>query len=247
MHRIVPSLLALAALTLASPGRAEELKSEDEKTQYALGALLGRNIEPFSLSPAELEVVKRGFVDAATGKKLAVKVEDYQKQVSALAQTRIAASSEKHKKTGAEYVEKAAKEKGAEKSATGLVYIPEKEGTGASPKATDTVKANYSGTLIDGTVFDASAKHGGPAEFPLGNVIPCWTEGLQKMKVGGKAKLVCPASIAYGDRSPPGIPPGSTLIFDVELVSISAPAAAPAAPATPATPASPAKPATPAE
>ena len=237
MLRTTAILLALSAAALASPARAQELKSDDEKTQYALGALLGRQLEAFGLSPAELEVVKRGFADAAAGKKLAVKPEDYQKQVSTLAQSRIGAAAEKNKKAGQAYAEKAEKEKGAVKSASGMVYIPEKEGAGPSPKASDTVKANYTGTLIDGTVFDASAKHGGAAEFPLGNVIPCWTEGLQKMKVGGKAKLVCPAAIAYGDRSPPGIPPGSTLVFDVELVSIGAPAAKAPAPAAPATPA----------
>jgi FKBP-type peptidyl-prolyl cis-trans isomerase FkpA len=94
-------------------------------------------------------------------------------------------------------------------------------GTGASPKASDTVKVNYRGTLLNGTEFDSSYKRNQPATFPLANVIPCWTEGVQKMKVGGKAHLVCPSGIAYGDRgSPPTIPGGATLIFEIELLEI---------------------------
>ncbi len=96
-----------------------------------------------------------------------------------------------------------------------------KDGTGASPKATDTVKVNYKGSLVDGTKFDASADHGGPITFPLNRVIPCWTEGVQKMKVGGTAKLTCPSAIAYGPRGAGGvIPPNATLVFEVELIAI---------------------------
>ena len=108
-----------------------------------------------------------------------------------------------------------------EKTASGLVYTELKAGTGASPGPTDRVKVNYRGTLDDGKEFDSSYKRGQPAEFGLNQVIPCWTEGVQKMKVGGKAKLVCPSSIAYGDRGhPPVIPPGATLTFEIELLSI---------------------------
>jgi FKBP-type peptidyl-prolyl cis-trans isomerase FkpA len=107
------------------------------------------------------------------------------------------------------------------KTASGLGYTELKPGKGPSPTATDKVKVNYRGTLTDGTEFDSSYKRGQPAEFPLNRVIPCWTEGVQKMKVGGKAKLTCPASIAYGDRGAGGvIPPGATLIFEIELLSI---------------------------
>ncbi len=115
----------------------------------------------------------------------------------------------------------AAKEPGASVTSSGLVYRSVKDGTGASPKATDTVKVNYKGTLPDGTKFDASADHGGPATFPLNRVIPCWTEGVQKMKVGGQAKLTCPSAIAYGPRGAGGvIPPNATLVFEVELIAI---------------------------
>jgi FKBP-type peptidyl-prolyl cis-trans isomerase FkpA len=106
---------------------------------------------------------------------------------------------------------------------SGLVYRSLKEGTGPAPTAADTVKVHYRGTLTDGSEFDSSIKRGQPAEFPLGRVIKCWTEGVQRMKVGGKAKLTCPAAIAYGERGTPGgpIPPNATLSFEVELLGIS--------------------------
>ena len=107
-----------------------------------------------------------------------------------------------------------------EKTASGIGITTLKEGTGANPKVSDTVKVHYRGTLENGQEFDNSYKRGQPATFPLTRVIPCWTEGVQKIKVGGKAKLVCPPNLAYGNQNVPGIPPGSTLIFEVELLDI---------------------------
>ena len=141
------------------------------------------------------------------------------------------ANVEKEKQKGIAYAEKVAKEPGAEKLPSGLVFVPMKPGTGESPKATDKVKVHYHGTLMDGTVFDSSVKRGEPAEFPLNGVIPCWTEGVQKMKVGETAQLVCPSKIAYGDHGhPPTIPGGATLVFKVELLAITPASAAPATP-----------------
>lgn len=111
-------------------------------------------------------------------------------------------------------------EPGAEKTASGLIYLETTPGTGASPKTTDTVKVNYRGTLLDGTEFDSSYSRNEPAQFPLNRVIPCWTEGVAKMKVGGKARLVCPADIAYGSRGQGPIPANSILIFEIELLEI---------------------------
>jgi FKBP-type peptidyl-prolyl cis-trans isomerase FkpA len=107
-------------------------------------------------------------------------------------------------------------------AAPGLVYKSLKDGNGASPAATDTVRVHYRGTLPDGKEFDSSIKRGQPAEFPLNRVIKCWTEGVQKMKVGGKAQLICPPQLAYGERGTPGGPigPNATLHFEIELLGI---------------------------
>ena len=107
-----------------------------------------------------------------------------------------------------------------EKLPSGVVVEHIKQGTGPQPAATDVVRVNYRGTLANGTEFDSSDKHGGAATFPLNRVIPCWTQGVQKMKVGGKAKLTCPAATAYGDRAVGPIPPNSDLTFEVELIGI---------------------------
>ncbi len=116
---------------------------------------------------------------------------------------------------------KAAAEKGAIKTDSGMVYRTLTEGQGASPKETDTVQVHYKGTFPDGKEFDSSYKRGQPTEFPLNRVIKCWTEGVQRMKVGGKAKLTCPPSLAYGEKGAGGvIPPNSTLQFEVELLAI---------------------------
>jgi FKBP-type peptidyl-prolyl cis-trans isomerase FkpA len=120
------------------------------------------------------------------------------------------------------YREKAAAEPGAVRTSSGLIYRELTPGTGASPLPTDTVRVQYRGTLIDGTEFDSSYKRNEPTEFPLNQVVPCWTEGLQRMKAGGKSVLVCPSSIAYGDAGrPPTIPGGATLVFEIELLRVS--------------------------
>jgi FKBP-type peptidyl-prolyl cis-trans isomerase FkpA len=125
------------------------------------------------------------------------------------------------KPESAAFLEKAAAEPGAIKTPSGLVYREITPGSGPSPRASDMVTVNYRGTLTDGTEFDSSYKRNQPAQFPLNQVIPCWTEGVQRMKVGGKSHLVCPSDIAYGDQGrPPTIPGGATLIFEIELLGI---------------------------
>lgn len=238
MKFTVWSLVLVGALVLAgcasagtSSGGAAgaEPKTEDEKTLYAMGVLLGGNLTPFGLTPAELQFVTRGIADAASGAKPLVDVQAYSQKISELAHGRTAAAAEAEKKKSTAFMESAAKAQGAQKTASGLIYQTLKPGTGASPTAADKVRVHYQGSLIDGTVFDSSIKRGEPVEFPLGQVIPCWTEGVQKMKVGEKAKLICPSSIAYGDQGrPPQIPGGATLVFEVELLDIVKPAATPA-------------------
>jgi len=223
----------LALCLLSSATRAQTLKTEDEKTLYALGLLVGGNLKSLTLKPAELAIVQHGIADAATAKKPQVELEKYGPLVQAFAQKRGNAAADKEKAAAKEFAAKAAKEPGATALPSGLVFKTLKPGTGSSPAATDKVKVNYEGKLTDGTVFDSSYKRGEPIEFGLNGVIKCWTEGVQKMKVGETAQLVCPSDIAYGDRGhPPTIPGGATLVFKIELLGItpSAPAGAPASP-----------------
>lgn len=193
--------------------------TDEQKTIYALGLSISRSISQFDLSPAELDIVKQAITDAAGGKP-AVELETWGPRIQAFAQGRSQRVSEREKEASSAYLAKAASEPGVVKSDTGLIYKELVPGTGPSPKPTDTVKVNYRGTLINGKEFDSSYARNAPAEFALNRVIPCWTEGVQKMKVGGKATLVCPAQIAYGERGQPGIPGGAALIFEIELLEI---------------------------
>jgi FKBP-type peptidyl-prolyl cis-trans isomerase FkpA len=189
---------------------------------YALGLAMYKQLSQFDLSPAEVELVKKALSDAAASKP-AIDADAWMPKVQTLAQSRTARVAEKEKASSAAFLAKCAAEPGAVKTASGLIYRDLKPGTGASPKATDTVKVHYRGTLTNGTEFDSSYKRNEPTSFPLNRVIACWTEGVQKMKVGGKARLVCPSSIAYGDRgSPPSIPGGATLVFEIELLEVGA-------------------------
>jgi FKBP-type peptidyl-prolyl cis-trans isomerase FkpA len=218
-------IIAFVVLFMAVPVLAAQPQTEDQKTLYALGALMTKQLSVFNLSVEEYEFVQQGITDAAAGKTLAADPEAYKQKIGTLAQTRMQAAAQKQKELAKPYLEKAAKGKGAEKLSSGLIYQQIKAGTGAKPKATDIVKVHYTGTFIDGKVFDSSVQRGQPVEFPLGQVIPCWTEGVGKMKVGGKAKLICPSDIAYGDQGrPPVISGGATLIFEVELLEVKAPA-----------------------
>jgi FKBP-type peptidyl-prolyl cis-trans isomerase FkpA len=201
-----------------------KLETEDQKTLYALGLLLGTNIKPFALTPDELAIVKAGLGDAVTNSKPQVDLNTYGPKVNELAQKRAAVGADDAKKSGQEFADKVAKEPGATKTASGIVMRTITPGTGASPTPDDIVKVHYEGKLPDGTVFDSSIKRGEPAEFPLKGVVPCWTEALQKMKKGEKAQIVCPSALAYGDRgAPPQIPPGATLSFEVELLDFHKP------------------------
>ena len=202
----------------APKAAAPVLGTDEAKTVYALGLQMYRSLAQFDISPAELELIKRALADAAAGKP-AVDVNEWGPKFQAFAQARSARVTEKQKVASAAYLAKAATEPGAIKTESGLIYRDIQPGTGASPKASDSVKVHYRGTLINGTEFDSSYKRNQPAQFPLSGVIRCWTEGVQKMKVGGKARLVCPSEIAYGDNGrPPTIPGGATLVFEIELL-----------------------------
>ena len=166
-----------------------------------------------------LDLLKKALTDAAAGKP-AEDIQTWGPKIQGLASSRAARTAAKQKALSAAFLSKAAGEAGAQKTESGMVYRELHPGEGQSPQATDTVKVNYRGTLVDGTEFDSSYKRGEPAQFPLNGVIKCWTEGVQKMKVGGKSQLVCPADLAYGDGGRPGIPGGATLVFEIELLQI---------------------------
>jgi FKBP-type peptidyl-prolyl cis-trans isomerase FkpA len=214
------SLLACGPVT-AADAPAKPPVTEEEKTLYALGLMLSRNLQAFELTPAELGFVVQGISDGATtGKATAVKLEEYAPKVQALGQAKSEKRAQAEKAKGTAFLTAEAAKPGVSKTESGALYTETLAGTGPSPAATDKVKVHYRGTLIDGTEFDSSIARGQPAEFPLNGVIKCWTEGVAKMKVGGKARLVCPSDIAYGDRGRPSIPPGATLVFEVELLEI---------------------------
>jgi FKBP-type peptidyl-prolyl cis-trans isomerase FkpA len=229
LHSVVLSICLCSMTACAqSAGTAAsatpKLDTEDQKTLYALGLLLGTNIKPFALTPDEVAIVKAGLGDAVTNAKPQVDLNAYGPKVNELAQKRAAVGADGAKKSGQEFADKVAKEPGATKTESGIVIRTITPGNGPSPTVDDVVKVHYEGKLVDGTVFDSSIQRGEPAEFPLKGVVPCWTEALQKMKKGEKAQIVCPSSAAYGDRgAPPQIPPGATLSFEVQLLDFHKP------------------------
>lgn len=229
-------LASLAAPPPAAPAKAApapkapEKKISDKDLLYLVGTSVGHGLSTLHLTRAELAEVEKGLADQLFAKPRLdvdkVGQQAFREQITAFQTGR----SEKWNET---FLAKEAKAKGVKKLDKGILYTSTHEGTGKQPQATDRVKVNYRGTLPDGTEFDSSFKRNEPATFPLNQVIPCWTVGVAQMKVGGKAKLVCPPDAAYGKSGRPGIPPNSPLLFDVELLEVLPPAPPPAAP-TPA-------------
>ena len=228
MHKLTSVSLILCTLTFAAcnadaakTAKPAEPVTDEQKTLYTIGQMLSQQVEIFSLTPEELVMVQKGMTDGVTHAKAAVDPQSFSSKVQEFARARMEVASQKASAAGAAFVENAAKEKGATKTTSGMVIKHTKEGTGPQPAATDQVKVHYEGRLIDGKVFDSSKARGEPATFPLSGVIPCWTEGVAAMKVGGSAQLVCPSELAYGPNGhPPAIPPNSTLVFEVELLGV---------------------------
>jgi FKBP-type peptidyl-prolyl cis-trans isomerase FkpA len=208
----------------SSSSDAPKLETEDQKTLYALGLLVGQSMKQFALSSEELAIVKAGLSDTVTDAKPQIDLNTYRPLVSELAKKRAEGRAEDGKKKGQEFADNVAKEKNATKTESGIVMRTITPGSGGSPSEDHIVKVHYEGKLIDGTVFDSSIQRNEPVEFPLGGVVPCWREAVQKMKKGEKAQIVCPSSLAYGDAGqPPDIPPGATLSFEVELLDFHKP------------------------
>jgi FKBP-type peptidyl-prolyl cis-trans isomerase FkpA len=221
------SALVLTACNSNDPKKIE-LKSEDDKTFYAMGFMLGGNLQRLTLSDAELSALYKGISAAAKNDKSEVDMAKYQNRIQEVFKARMEKVAAKEKESGVKFLENFVKTEGATKSASGLAYKVVKEGTGATPSAEDTVEVHYHGTLTSGEVFDSSVERGKTISFPLNRVIKGWTEGLQTMKEGGKSKFVIPAELAYGEAgAPPKIPGGATLVFEVELFKVTK-AAAPA-------------------
>src|SRR6476661_752765 len=216
------ALLPTSVFAQTAAPAAGTPQTDEEKTLYAVGLVLSRSLREFDMSPAELDIVRRAIADAYAGKP-AIDLEEWGPKIQALANLRGERVVAREKQAGAAYLTRAATGDKAVKTDSGLVYVETTAGTGASPAASDRVKVQYRGTLINGTEFDSSYARNEPAEFALSGVIRCWTEGVQHMKVGGKARLVCPSDLAYGDRGNDDIPGGAALVFDIELLDVVSP------------------------
>ena len=220
MQRISVVAVLSSCLIVNVANAQSPLETDRDKTLYALGVALGGNVQPFGLTEAELAIVYEGINDGALGSELLVDMDIFGPQIQELANERIALAAVAEREAADDFIYELSQEPGAERSPSGLVYIPVTPGTGPNPIASDSVSVHYHGTLRDGTVFDSSVERGEPTSFALSGVIPCWTEGLQKMQVGGTSKLVCPSDIAYGDAGTGPIPGGAALLFEVELLEI---------------------------
>ncbi len=212
--------LSIAGCNMVNPPEAK-LENDEQKTLYAIGIALSQQLRQLALSEEELRSVQAGLADGTLKRTERVDMQTYGPKLQQWVQARLMKAVEGEKVAGTDYLKKAAAEPGATKTASGVIVKSLQAGTGATPKAKDTVKVHYHGTLVDGTVFDSSVDRGTPVNIPLDGVIKCWVEGVQQIKVGGKARLVCPPDTAYGDRgSAPAIKPGATLVFEVEVLEI---------------------------
>src|SRR5437868_8404766 len=214
------------ALPLFGQEKSPQLKDQKDKVSYSIGLNIGFNLgrQNVQVNP---DVLAAGIKDAIAGKTQlnADQVKEVMATFEKDMQQKQKAAGEKNASEGAKFLEENKKKEGVKTTASGLQYKAIKEGTGAQPKATDTVTVNYRGTLINGTEFDSSYKRGEPASFPLNGVIKGWTEALQLMKAGSKYQLFVPSDLAYGERSvSPEIGPNATLIFEVELLDVKPPA-----------------------
>jgi len=212
----------------APAAQAAAPENEDQKTLYAMGVMISERFKLLELSSDEIEQVEMGFSDGLQGKEPLGDMSAAGAKIQAFLQARTEQAAQRESAASEAYLTEVAGEPGMVKTTSGALYFEQQAGSGPNPSVSDRVSIHYHGTLRDGTVFDSSVERDRPAAFALSGVIPCFSEGLQKMKVGGKARLVCPASTAYGvNGSPPLIKPGATINFEIELLEIlAAPAAA---------------------
>ncbi|MBA4739739.1 MAG: FKBP-type peptidyl-prolyl cis-trans isomerase [Burkholderiales bacterium] len=218
---IITLLLMTSACSKEAVTADVALETEDQKTLYAIGMIISDQLQAFALSEEELAPIVQGMMDGIKGKDAQVDMAIYEARINEMISERSAIVAKKEAAASDSYLKQFEGDESILRTDSGALIKMLEEGSGDLPIASDTVMVHYEGTLIDGTVFDSSLSRGSPATFPLSGVIPCWTEGLQKIKVGGKAQLICPSDTAYGDRgAPPKIGPGATLIFEVNLIEI---------------------------
>lgn len=216
----------------AETGKTVHFKTEDDKAAYAIGVSFANYLSTSIDKPSEIginlnkDLVLKGIEHVFAGQPemseedTRAALESLDKRVAETMQAQAAEKSAEAKKAGSDFRAEFEKQEGVTKTESGLLYQVMTKAEGESPKDTDTVEVHYKGTLIDGTQFDSSYDRGQPATFPLNRVIPGWTEGVQLMQVGSKYKFVIPSELAYGEQDTPTIPANSTLVFEVELLSI---------------------------
>ncbi len=204
------------------------LPTEKDRNSYMVGMALGRQFEPMK-DELDIEVVVKAIKTTLAGEKTLMTDEQaqaigegFQRKLQARQVEKMMADAKANADAGTAFLAENAKKPGVVTTDSGLQYLVIEAGKGAKPTAADTVRVNYKGSLLDGTVFDDSAQHGGPAEFPLAQVVPGWQEGIVLMPVGSKYRFWIPSSLGYGETGTPGgpIPPNSTLVFEVELLDI---------------------------
>ena len=230
MKAIIPVALVCALVGVAlAADTAMTLKDDKDKVSYSIGLNIGRSMkqEGLDINPDALAAAMKDIFAGAkpqlTDEEVQQVMQDFQKKVMAKQMAAREEGLAKNKGEGEKFLAENKKKEGIKTTASGLQYKVITEGKGKTPKATDTVKTHYRGTLINGTEFDSSYKRGEPAEFPVNGVIKGWTEALQLMKEGSKWQLFIPSELAYGERGAgKDIGPNSTLIFDIELLSVKA-------------------------
>jgi FKBP-type peptidyl-prolyl cis-trans isomerase FkpA len=226
-------LLALWSVSAILPARAapatatsdatanETLPSAEARRLYTLGQLISRTLDGFSLNEQELAWVKSGIDDGVLGRSSKVDLAAEAEGLTTLQADRRAATLQREKSAGTAYLAAVARTPGVERLESGLIIESLQAGNGERPSALDHVSVHYEGRLIDGTLFESSRSRGTPATLPVRGVIPCWSQALQKMRVGSRSRIICPAELAYGERgSPPAVKPGATLVFDIELLAV---------------------------
>jgi FKBP-type peptidyl-prolyl cis-trans isomerase FkpA len=217
-------LMCMAMLTLVACQRdSAPPRTREQKLLYMLGVAIAREHGVLRLTPEELEHVERGMREQVLREKRAMELE-ISDQIIQMAERRMTELAAREKEKSKRFLEQEAREQGVLKTESGLLFRPLAEGTGPSPSSADMVKVHCRGLSMDGTEFDNSYKKGQPLQFPVGKTLPCLAEGLQRMKVGGKARLVCAPELAFNDNGLGDVvPPGAAVVFELELLEIVSP------------------------